>query len=437
VSEPDLVRIGPFRGINNTADEVSPVYAGSDEALPFLREAENVDLSRDGWLYRRSGIIKLLDLADGHSLIAVGGLLLVADGGTLLRVFPGDTLASTRTETLVSGLDPRPIRYALIGDTVFWCNGAQRGRILADGTATHWGLEPPAIPTLTPTPGGALPAGMYLVALTCEDATGLESGARLPAVIELTAPGGIAVSWAGIDPAATAVNLYLTDTNGRDLFWADSADATDGTRTLATLAQSTTPLHGLIGLDPPPLADSVLGYRGRAMVGAGPVLAWSQPLAYHHFKRSTDVQLFAEPINLLGALHDGFYVAEGPRTWWITGDDPDAWMPQQVDDRPVARGPALEIPGRHLPSLQTTAPVLVWISDTGPVAGLSGGIIVHLTDDAVAMDSHATASLALREERGMTQILMQLRDQNATTRFGFSDRMDATVIKAQPAAPAP
>lgn len=77
--------------------------------------------------------------------------------------------------------------------------------------------------------------------------------------------------------------------------------------------------------------------------------------------------------------------------------------------------------------------VLVWASATGPVAGLPGGVIVHLTEENVAMHGHANASLAFREERGIAQIMMQLRDRNAVNEFGFSDRMEATIVRAKTA----
>jgi hypothetical protein len=434
MAEAPLIDVGPFKGINNVEDEVSPVYArDADTGTAYLREAQNVDLSRDGWLRRRSGYTRLLTMTDGHSLAAVNGLLLGADGGTLMRLFPGTDAAGTRAETIRSGLAPTTISYAQVGAEVLWCNGQDRGRITAGGVAACWGMEPPEKPVLS-TVAGTLPAGLYLVALTCENDEGLESGAHEPAVIELTVPGAIRVSVTGIDPAATSVNIYLTDTNGRDLFWAENVTTGTASYILSARAQSTAPIQGLVGIYPPPVgAQFVIGYRGRAVVAFGNVLAWSQPLAYHHFKRSTDIQLFAEPIVMLDALDDGFYVAEGNRTWWVAGDDPDAWTPRQVDNIPVARGRALKLPGRKIPRLETTAMVLVWASATGPVAGLPGGVIVHLTEDAVAMHGHANASLAFREERGIAQIMMQLRDRNAVNEFGFSDRMEATVIKANPA----
>jgi len=54
MAEAPLIDVGPFKGINNVEDEVSPVYArDADTGTAYLREAQNVDLSRDGWLRSR------------------------------------------------------------------------------------------------------------------------------------------------------------------------------------------------------------------------------------------------------------------------------------------------------------------------------------------------------------------------------------------------
>ena len=46
------------------------------------------------------------------------------------------------------------------------------------------------------------------------------------------------------------------------------------------------------------------------------------------------------------------------------------------------------------------------------------------------MDANKKATLLYREEDGLAQILLNLREKQITSRFGMGDRVDATVIKA-------
>jgi hypothetical protein len=163
-------------------------------------------------------------------------------------------------------------------------------------------------------------------------------------------------------------------------------------------------------------------------------LYWSQPQAYHLYQQEIDAQLFSAAPILLEPQDDGFFIAEGDasacRTWWVSGDDPETWSPRQVDDRLVSTGQALRIPGRKIPALETSGMVSVWATADGFVAGMNNGRLVHLTEDVVAMDANKKATLLYREEDGLAQILLNLREKQITARCGMGDRVDATVIKA-------
>lgn len=427
VSPTQTVPLGPWRGVNNVEDEVSSAYQ-IGEQLAYLREAVNFDLHKEGWLSRRVGRTKLLTLTSGHSIVAADGMLLLADNGSLKRVYPASTAAGTLAVTLVSGLSGNPVSFAEAGGQIYWCDSQAKGRVSV-GASTFWGLEPPGPPTLTATTGN-LPAGQYMVALTCESASGVESGARPPTVISLPTGGGIAVSGITHDAYAAYVNVYVSSTNGRDVFWADRVAATVTTYTVASMAESADPLTSIGMFGPPVGAHRVASHGGWLLVAAGSTLYWSQPLAYHLFRLATDVQLFADEIVLLESSDGGFYVAEGEQTWWVGGDDPETWSPRVVDTSRVSAGTALRIPGSKIPALETAALVLVWMTEAGPVAGLPEGRIVHLTENMVSIPYGARASLAYREERGLAQVLMQLQQPAEASGFATSDRCTADVVKS-------
>jgi hypothetical protein len=420
-------QLGPFRGVDNVADETAELFEPNKRYGSFLRKAINVDLTNDGWLRRRQGATKLLSFQRGHSGRSIGGHFLVVDNGVLLSVELES--ASAQAEVLVTGLGHSPVSYAAAGTDVFLCNGSTCGRVRQDGTYSFWGIAPPSPPVLTATSDGNLPPGRYMVALTCE-IDGVESGARPASVIELPAVGGIQVSGIFADPRATHLNVYLTDTNFEQLFWTHLVEL-PATSFLLTVPPTSTDMLDRLNMWPPPDgAHMVRLFNGRLLVASGKELYWSQPLAYHLFKKNTDLQQFPERIKLLAPLSDGFYVGAGDLTQWVSGDDPDSWKPDDVGDTPISEGEHLIVPGKTFPSLETRQNVAVWITADGVTVGMPGGRVEHMTEEHFVTDPHAFAALAYREEKNANQVLFNLRQQTRTTRVGMADRAFCDVVKA-------
>jgi hypothetical protein len=270
-------------------------------------------------------------------------------------------------------------------------------------------------------------AGRYLVAVSTENAQGVESGATVVPV-ELGSDGGIRFTFQTLDPGAVWVNLYASEANGKTPFWQQTIPLLSE-YDLVAVGLSTDPLR-TAGLHPPPLGQIVRGYRGRVLVAKDSALYWSQPLAYHQFKLATDVQLFADRVVLLEPTEGGFYVATSRTTWWVSGDDPEAWTPREIDNHYVFEGAALRVPSHLIAGLESGTEIPVWATDHGLVAGLPGGQIKHLTYDSVAMDRFSSARFGLREENGLRQIITSLQGRRGDNTLAAVDRMEARVIRA-------
>lgn len=404
-------------GVNTVDDPKSERFQSGDSSA-FLRHAENVDVDRTGGYRRRQGRTKRLALTDAHSAFAIGGRILLVDDGALQWVDPH----GLTTQPLVTGLGTHEVSYAALGGEVYWSNGSQCGRVSGD-EATFWGLTPCGPPTLALTTG-SLRAGRYLVATTVT-VNGIESGSRGATAIDVPDQGGILVTPTDVDPWAEALQLYCSDPDHSDLFWVK-----EGSALIDQVGVSTDLLDGL-GASPPPPGQLVRAFNGRLLVASGATLYWSEPLAPHRFRLDTDFQMFTAPIVLLEPMPDGFYVAveQGP-TWWVGGDDPANWRPREISARPVCGGSALRLPGNKLPWAQTTEIVAIWGTADGWACGLPGGVVQYPTEGRLAMDPSAKATLAYREEDGLRQILMSLREQTGASRLGASDRTSATIIKA-------
>jgi hypothetical protein len=414
------ISLGPWPlGVNNVDDEGGRFFAVPGQGAPpaQLRAAVNLDLDREGWLRRRVGRTKRLDLVDGHSGMSIAGIRLHVSDGDLVQVQPGGTPV-----VLVSGVGSGRVQAIEVAGQVWWTNGSRCGR-LVNLVAQPWGLAQPTPPMVSVVPG-SMATGTYLVAITTENADELESGAHAAVPITLAQDGAIRLE--GLPSDQPWINIYASGCNGRDLFWAARIPA-QASFTLTQVDVSTDLLDS-VGLCPPPPGQALTAFAGRILVAAGSALYWSQPVSYHHFRLATDVQLFAQRIDLLAALPDGFYVRAGTETVWIQGDDPETWSRRVVDDRPGAEG-VLYVPARKFPQLQADGLVPMWVSADGPVAGLPGGRLMHLTDGRLAVDTYAEATLAYREENGLRQLLMSLRDKTAGTRLGATDLATCSVVR--------
>ena len=428
------ISLGPFRGVNNIDARNSSVFQlplSPEVPSPFLRAAINVDLDREGWPRKRQGRTKVMELTDGHSGFAFQDVVYFVNGTDLIAVEKKDW---ANPVTLYQGLVPGArVSFCEVGGQIFWCNGAQRGRIV--GTqAFEWGMSRPRITSLGQTTGPLRP-GRYMVAVTAETEDDQESGAFNASDINVT-QGAIVVN---IAPCSYPfINIYVSDPDGSSLFWARRVP-TDQFPVIVNETSVSTDLLDSIAYGPTPLGHIVREFRGRLLVALGNVLYFSSPISPHLFRLGTDFQMFDSRILMLEPLTEGFYIATETVTYWVEGAEPAEWRPRVVDKRKVAEGPGLRLSGRKVEGLnaetvyrrvqQPAAEVVIWMTQDGPAFGMSSGQVQLLFDGVVAMEQAERAALGFREIGGLRQVLMSLQ-QPTENRFAATDRVTCTVIKA-------
>lgn len=420
--DPLIPIFGSPRGVNTVDDPKSPAFQPPTREKPepqFLTSAENVDLDRAGGLRTRAGYTKIRTLTDGHSGWA-GRVALYADGVNFYQFNPDGT-----DTLLATGLNPHAeISYAELPDgSVLWCNGHQRG-LVAGAANRVWGIEAQGRPTLTTTTGN-LPVGTYQVAVTTVDGE-LEGGYTEAASITLSETGGILVL-----PTINALdlNVYLSDTNGQDLYFHSPVV---GPWFAVTEPAPTTDIPAHQGVYPPPNGHLVRVWGGYVLVADDNALYVSEPGAPHRFRLATDVQLFGSRIVLVEPLPDGVYVAlEAGGTYWIEGTSPMDWRARQVDDRLVAEGAAARVMASRMPWLKSQLELMVpvWATQDGLVVGMPGGMLMAPQASNIAMDAHRKASVAYVERPNLRQILTTLREQSATSRVRSGDQLSITATR--------
>ena len=419
------IRLTPFRGVNNVEDENSPAFSPGEQPA-YVREAVNVDFTRQGLIKKRKGLHKVLSLTDGKSVFAHGSQIYFMDDGSLKQVSVANITQGSETEatatTLASGLGPTPMSFAAFGGDVYFCNKTSRGRIRA-GSVLPWGIVAPAPATLSTTTGNLF-AGDYMVGLTAELADGSESGCSVSSKVTITEGAGITVSNILLDPNAAFVNVFLTEVNGSVLYWHAkfaAADVIGGVINIRNPASTRYVCRTLQLFEPPPESYIVKSFQGLLLVASGSSIFWNQAQMPHLFKWSTDVVTFESAPKFIATVADGFYVGEGDRTWFVGGTDPTQWTRTLVDVSPPIQCKPIEVRGTKIPMLQTPAMCSLWLTNDGVVAGQPSGITQHLTEDRVAMSSGESGSLVLKEMEGISQVLASFR-KTSSNQFKVTDR---------------
>ena len=152
----------------------------------FLSDCMNIELDSEG----------VARLIEGYAEIASGAYDdLYSDGKTVLyRKDSGliQYLSNGSTITHVADLGSEEhLSYVSVEGKIYYSNGTVTG-IIENNRRKNWGvMTPRAISNVDSLSYGHLDSGTYLLALTCMDSHGRESGAS--SIISVQADGGITI----------------------------------------------------------------------------------------------------------------------------------------------------------------------------------------------------------------------------------------------------
>lgn len=418
IQEEQLVTLGPWKGVNNTDKEQS---IGQDE----LRSAINVDFDRSGDPRLRPGYSSVETFTNGRSVYSNGNMLLVCDGSTLYYFGSQDSIGSGGT-TLRSDLDPeKEVSYTDVLGTVYWTNGVQSGRVLANGTAALTSVSTPSGPTVTATTGGNLYAGDYQVCLTQIDEYGEESGSTLASVVTVPANGVITVSDMIDTGASGFYRIYATPANGDDFF--RHAEIPIGTTSFSLATTVRGPRLETQFLEPLPPGQIIRYYRGRLYVAYGSVVWFSEPLRYGLWSPIKGyLPEFAERITVMEPVHDGIYIV-ADKAYFMRGTDPNQFVPEVAHAHRADEGSGTQVPAKMFGSNEAIGNLAYWFGDNGPCVGYPGGVVNPPAEDKVAFDEYQRGASLFREEEGIRTVTTSLRGKGASSGFAASDSLTFTV----------
>lgn len=432
ISDKGLFEAGPWSlGINNL-DEEDKQPVDENGARLSLREADNVDLTRQGWPRRRNGYELAMPGLLTHSIWGHDELLfgLFVDDGFLCTMDTAEEVDSLGIE--VGSL---PVSYELINDKIFFTNRNYCGMVTLSGEAKSWAPEHPnGQPHCTATTGYSLEAGKYQVAITIEGADGRESGTTRAVQVQVEANGAIELSHIPVPAAGAVVNVYATGPNDQVLRLHHQLAGGLTTSIIAQKAKGRPCVtQGLVAMPP---GEIVRGLNGRQYVVNGRVIRWSPPhrqgmtdMARNALVMKDDVDMF-EPVGAGGA-GAGVFVGSGGKTYFFAGPDPMKWSKRVVASAGVVRGSSTLVEANAFGG-DSKALVPVWVSRDGHFCrGDEGGLVTRFKEGEAVIDGAARAATLFRKENGIQQLVTTLQQPKASG-FAVSDRLVGHVIHADP-----
>lgn len=403
------MEIRKWRGLRNV--ETTERFRAGDLSL-----ATDVDITDSGKVMSRQGQT-VIDATAAHSLYSGQGMVLLMEGSTLKAV------SASFTRTTIKQLSTSaPVSYQAFGETVFYSNGVDTGR-LTGYVYGQWGVVPPMLPYATAT-SGSLPAGRYHYNTTFRRMDGQESGAGPSGAIDLPSGGGIAFSGFEVstNPEVYDKILYVGTPNGDTVYRAASVLNAQTTAQVLELPRG-------VELDTqhrqqPPAGTMIRVHSGMMVVVQGGVAYFSDPFKPELFWLGENFLQFPGNIAVLESTGTGMYIAtvdsgaagETGGTWHVTGRALGQMTATQIFDYGAIPGTGIRtLAGYFEPSTdQGDEPhggtdAAVWSTRHGVVVGFDGGQVKNLTENRYSLPSAQAGAAMIRLDRGFAQYVVALR----------------------------
>ncbi len=374
------VSVGPFLGLNNKRLPTE-LGAGTREApdARYLYGADNVDLTARGGLKRRPGFA-LQTAGDAHSLWSdEQGAFAVVDGTLCAVAESGSGIA---TAPLRSGLPDAPVSYARAGNGVVYWSNALELRCIVQGADLPISAAPALAPTVTASAGGALPAGLYIVAFTWPGPQG-ESAPTHAVQIEVPAGGRL-------DFADTAgATVWLSGPNG------DHVSSCGVVTAVEVLSQGGR-ISRTLNTAPMPAGHLVRMHQGSLVVAHENVVFVSVPYANGIYEPARGYIVLPAKVTVMESVGTGMFIC-ADKTYWISTFFADAGLQERL---PFGGLLGSGVCQRH--EDETKA---YWQTPVGLAVGDATGAVQLLQRDALRLPPAAYGSTLYRMRDGRSSVV--------------------------------
>ena len=390
------MKLGPFPlGMNNKT-ESHDLPPGS------VRNAVNVDFTDSGRIRRRDGITKIysgINVRDSFDC-PIGTFFVE---GSDLKSLNDDNSATI----LKGGIHGDTVAYEYRNEICYFSDGLITLKIYPDGSVTQWGIDIPVAPLIHET-AGSCDAGDYIAAVTFVDINGKESGISGYAVTAIVSGKGIKFINLpfSTDPQVVGLSLYLSMPNGSSLFHVGQVANGTAAYTVSSPGYDTGRILENGNIVKPPACSIIKYYHGRMYNVVKNVVWYTEEFAPDWCDSSKNYLQFPHDIVMMQPVTDGIYFADTKSTVFYAGAGPADFIVQDVFDYGAVYGLSKKIKNSNN---------VVWVSQRGVVIGGPSGQIRNLDENNLAIGTADSASLLIREENGLRQVLASLKNPTTST----------------------
>ncbi len=416
-THPSTTLVSAFKGLNNVLD-------ASSTTIDFLKTAENIDIDKKGGIGKRKGY-SLIDAADYKSVWSSNNNLgcFALRNETLVEL-TGDL--STQT-TLRSNLDSNPISFDEVDDRVYYSSISYHG-IIDNGIERDWGIPKNTLAPSLIAITGSLSEGIYQVAFTFVNSSGLEGGVSISSQITLSEGAGISLTIPTIsDPDIAYARVYCSTQNGNTLYFS-TIGLSGATVTITSQSNLISPLK-TFGLDAPPLGHIIKYYRGRMFIAQDNILWYSEPYQYEHFNLQSNYFEFPDRIKEVMPVEDGIWIGSD-RLYYLSGEDALTFKRSTKENVKVVEGTSYKVSGSYI-HLDNTPIGYKWLvtTDIGIFILFNQGLIINMTTENIALDQADSGTGIFIEDNGINRYLSILKTNNNPNNAAMGDLVETSIIR--------
>jgi hypothetical protein len=210
---------------------------------------------------------------------------------------------------------------------------------------------------------------------------------------------------ASTDSTVTGIRLYVSTANGEVPYAAANVPNAATSISMTATSHPVLPVRTL-DMAPPPAGQFLGYYNGRAYVGSGRFLWYSQPHEYELFDWVGGYLAFPSTLKTFAPVSSGIFLGTETETMYLDGADPQEFIHRQVAPYGTVLGTEYYVRNDLLLDGKQPGMSPVWMSKTGLCLGEEGGTMQNLTSDRVIPPSGLLEGASLSKSRSGTPQLV-------------------------------
>lgn len=203
---------------------------------------------------------------------------------------------------------------------------------------------------------------------------------------------------------------------------------------LSPVVNPTTYLNPVRGklLGRPPLASVLAHFNGRIYLADGPTIWATELYLYDYVDKTKNYIMFEASVTMMAPVADGIYVGTEAGVWFLSGAF-SAMGRVPVLGVGALRGSAVNITSDLVHPNLPSKPAILFLTNSGVIAGLENGAIVNVTGDKVLFPAATNVASMFRNQDG-TSHYVAVTDSGGSPNSGamIGDYVDAEIIRFRP-----